>query len=239
MTHAPTDPLAVFARLGRVKLSETSLDDVLSQVAAVARQALPGAADVSITLVRPDGPYTAACTGDLARVLDERQYEHHRGPCLQAAAEHRTISVPDTAGDTRWAGWAPRAAAAGAGSVLSVGLPLLDDISGALNIYGRRPAAFDDRSIALAQSFAGYASVALANAYAYHHTADLARQLQQAMDSRAVIEQAKGIIMAEQRCGPDDAFAVLTQISQNSNRKLREVAATMVAAVQRSPGASR
>jgi GAF domain-containing protein len=235
MTQGPIDLLAAFAELGRVKLSETSLDDVLSRVAAAARQALPDAADVSITLVQPDGPSTAASTGDLARDLDERQYEHDRGPCLQAAAEHRTIYVPDTARDTRWADWAPRAAAAGAGSVLSVGLPLLDDVSGALNIYGRRPAAFDDQSMALAQSFAGYAAVALANAYAYHHTADLARQLQQAMDSRAVIEQAKGIIMAEQRCTPDDAFALLTRVSQNTNRKLRDVAAALVANIQRPP----
>jgi GAF domain-containing protein len=236
MTPAPIDPLAAFAELGRVKLSETSLDDVLNRVAATAQQALPGAADVSITLVRQHGPYTAACTGDLALALDERQYENHRGPCLQAAAEHRTISVPDTASDKRWAGWAPRAAAAGAGSVLSVGLPLLDDVSGALNIYGRQPAAFDDRAVSLAQSFAAYAAVALANAYAYHHTSDLARQMQQAMDSRAVIEQAKGIIMAEQRCSADDAFAALTQISQNSNRKLRDVAAALVSAVQRPSG---
>ena len=238
MTHDPIDPLAAFAELGRVKLSETTLDDVLSRVAAVAQRTLPGATDVSITLIRQHGPYTAACTGDLALALDERQYEHHRGPCLQAAAEHRTISVPDTATDNRWAGWALRAAAAGAGSVLSVGLPLLDDVSGALNIYGRRPAAFDDEAVTLAQTFAGYATVALANAYAYHGAADLALQLQAAMDSRAVIEQAKGIIMAEQRCSPDDAFAFLTRISQNSNRKVRDVANALVTGIQRTPGSA-
>jgi GAF domain-containing protein len=238
MTHDPSAPLAAFAALGRVKLSETSLDDVLSRVATAAQQALPGVVDVSITLVRHDAPFTAACTGDLALALDERQYEHHRGPCLQAAAEHRTISVPDTASDTRWAGWAPRAAAAGAGSVLSVGLPMLDDVSGAMNIYGRRPAAFDDQAVTLAQSFAGYAAVALANAYAYHNTAGLARQMRQAMDSRALIEQAKGIIMAEQRCSPDDAFALLTRISQNSNRKVRDVAKALVTGIERSPGST-
>jgi GAF domain-containing protein len=236
MTHDPVDPLTAFAELGRVKLSETTLDDVLSQVAAVAQRAVPGAADVSITLVRQDGAYTAACTGELALVLDERQYEHERGPCLQAAAERRTISVPDTANDTRWAGWALRAAAAGAGSVLSVGLPMLQDVSGALNIYGRRPAAFNDQAVTLALSFAGYAAVALANAYAYHGAADLARQLQEAMDSRSVIEQAKGIIMAEQRCSPDDAFALLTRISQNSNQKVRDVATALVTRIQGAPG---
>jgi AmiR/NasT family two-component response regulator len=85
----------------------------------------------------------------------------------------------------------------------------------------------------LAQTFAGYAAVALANAYLYYSTADLARHLQTAMTSRAVIEQAKGIIMAERRCTADEAFAFLTAVSQETNRKVRDVAATLVAGIQR------
>ena len=235
MTHDSIDPMLAFAELGRFKLSETSLDTVLDRVAALAQRALPGAAEVSITLVRDRSPYTAAFTGELALHLDERQYEHHRGPCLQAAAEKSTISVPDTADDTRWAGWAQRAAAAGAGSVFSVGLPILDDVSGALNIYGRRPRAFDDDAGVLAQTFAGYAAIALANTHLYHSTADLARHLQVAMDSRAVIEQAKGIIIAERRCTPDEAFEFLIKVSQDTNRKVRDVAAALVAGVQGAP----
>ncbi len=233
MTQDPIDPLVAFAELGRTKLTEAGLDDVLNRVAAVARRALPGATEVSITLLRDDRPpYTAAYTGALALELDERQYEQRRGPCLQAAAEQTTISVPDTANDTRWAGWAPHAAAVGAGSVLSVGLPLLDEVSGALNIYGRRPTALD-AAVAPAQSFAGYAAVRLADAYVYHSAVDLSRQLQAAMDSRAVIEQAKGIVMAERRCSPDEAFAVLAAVSQNTNRKVRDVAVALVASTQR------
>jgi GAF domain-containing protein len=237
MTPDPIDPLAAVAaaELGRTKLNESSLDETLNRVAAVARQALPGATDVSITLLRADTPRTVACTGELALSLDERQYEHRRGPCLQAAAEQTTISVPDTAGDTRWAGWAPLAARAGAGSVLSVGLPMRDDVRGALNIYGGRPAAFDENAVTLAQSFAGYAAVAVDNAYLYHHAAGLVRHLRAAMDSRAVIEQAKGVIMADRRCGADEAFALLTQLSQNTNRKLRDVAATVVTGVHGKP----
>jgi GAF domain-containing protein len=231
MTYDPADPLATFAELGRTKLSENSLDDVLNRVAATARQALTGAMDVSVTLIRGYVPHTAAHTGELALRLDERQYEQRSGPCLEAASQQRTVSVPDTASDTRWQGWATRAAAAGAGSVLSVGLPLLDDIRGAVNIYGGGPKAFDDDAVTLAQSFAGYAAVALANAHLYHNTTELVRHLQAAMDSRAVIEQAKGIIMAERRCDADAAFALLTKISQNTNRKVRDIAATLVAGV--------
>jgi GAF domain-containing protein len=236
MPHHPTDPVAAFAELGRIKYNETDLTGVLDRVAGLARTTLPGAGEVSITLVRDRGPYTAAFTGEMALRLDEFQYEQHGGPCLQAAADKATVSVPDTARDTRWPAWSPRAAEGGAGSVLSVGLPILDDISGALNIYGREPAAFDDDTVLLAQTFAGYAAVALTNAHLYHSTATLAQHMQAALESRAVIEQAKGIIMGERRCTADEAFAVLTRVSQDTNRKVRDVAAALVARTQGTPG---
>ncbi len=232
MAQHPTDPESAFAEFGRIKLGETDLHGVLTRVAELARTALPGADEVSITLIRAGRPYTAAYTGATALQLDERQYESHAGPCLQAAAEKVTVSVPDTAADPRWDGWPAKAAAAGVGSVLSVGLPILESVTGAVNIYGRPPAAFDDDTVLLAQRFAGYASVALANAHLHDNTANLAQHMQTAMESRAVIEQAKGIIMGERRCSADEAFAVLTKISQDSNRKLREVAAALVAQVE-------
>jgi GAF domain-containing protein len=232
MAQHPTDPSTAFAEFGRIKLGETDLHGVLTRVAELAQGALPGADEVSITLVRDGRPYTAAYTGEIALQLDERQYERDAGPCLQAAAHKTTVSVPDTATDTRWEGWGAKAAAAGVGSVLSVGLPIVESVSGAVNIYGRPPRAFDDDTIMLAQRFAGYATVALANAHLHHSTANLAQHMQAAMESRAVIEQAKGIIMGERRCTADEAFAVLTRISQDSNRKLREVAAALVARVE-------
>ncbi|MEU8611937.1 GAF and ANTAR domain-containing protein [Actinoplanes sp. NPDC048791] len=232
MAQQPTDPAAAFAEFGRIKLGETDLHGVLTRVAELAQRTLPGADEVSITLVRDGRPYTAAYTGEIALQLDERQYERDAGPCLQAASEKVTISVPDTASDTRWDGWAPKAAAAGVGSVLSVGLPILESVTGAVNIYGLRERAFDDDTIQLAQRFAGYATVALANAHLHDSTTNLAQHMQAAMESRAVIEQAKGIIMGERRCSADEAFAVLTKISQDSNRKLRDVAAALVARVE-------
>jgi GAF domain-containing protein len=229
MTHHPTDPLVALAELGRMKHSDAGLDDVLNRVAGLAKATLPGAGEVSITLVRDRGPYTAVYTGEMALQLDEWQYEQHGGPCLQAAAGNTTVSVPDTADDQRWGDWCARAASAGAGSVLSVGLPILEDVSGALNVYGNGSEAFGHDSVVLAQTFADHAAVALANAHLYHSAVDLVRHLQAAMENRAVIEQAKGIIMAERRCSADEAFAVLTRISQDSNRKVRDVAAALVA----------
>jgi GAF domain-containing protein len=226
------DPTSAFAELGRINLAENDLPAVLTRVAELARRTVPGADEVSVTLIRGGAAETAAYTGDLALTLDEWQYQRRTGPCLEAATAKATISVPDLRDDPRWPDWLQHALAAGARSSLSVGLPVEEKIDGALNLYGVRDRAFDDEAVLLAETFAGYAAVALANANLYGVTAKLARQLQAAMASRAVIEQAKGIIMGSRRCSADEAFAVLTKISQDSNRKLRDVAATLVAKAQ-------
>ena len=235
MTHQPLDPTAAFSELGRIKLAETDLDGVLARVAELARQTLEGATEVSVTLVRGKGAHTAAYTGDLALHLDEWQYAKGHGPCLDASAAAGTMSIPDMAGETRWPDWAGRARQAGAHSSLSIGLPVQESVAGALNVYSTTPHAFNDDTIALAQTFASYAAVALANAHLYDTTATLAQHMQAAMESRAVIEQAKGIIMGERRCTADEAFALLTKVSQDSNRKLRDVAVALVAQAQQKP----
>jgi GAF domain-containing protein len=227
-----TDPDSAFAEFGRIRLAETDLPGVLTRVAELAQVVLP-ADQVSITLVRAGQAYTAAATGDLALRLDERQYALESGPCLRAAAGTTVVSVPDTAADPGWDGWAAEAAAAGMGSVLSVGLPIQENVTGAVNSYARQPRAFDDDALRVGQRFAGYAAVALANAHLHAGALSLSRQLQAAMEHRAVIEQAKGIIMGLRRCSADDAFAVLTRLSQDANRKVRDVAAALVARVER------
>jgi GAF domain-containing protein len=229
----PLDPATAFAELGQIRLSDTTLDGVLTRVAELAKATLPGAGEVSVTLVRGNDAYTATFTGDLALRLDERQYEQGTGPCLEAAGGTEVLSVPDMATERRWPDWAGRAIGAGAHSSLSIGLPLQEGVSGALNVYGEAPHAFDRDAIALAQTFAQYATVALGNAHLYDTTATLAEHMKAAMESRAVIEQAKGIIMGQQRCDADQAFAILTKVSQDSNRKLRDVAAALVARAQR------
>jgi GAF domain-containing protein len=225
----PLDPADAFAELGRIKLGETHLEGVLYKVADLAKRTLPGAAEVSVTLLRGPKAHTAAFTGDLALALDEWQYRLERGPCLDAAASTATISLPDLAAEEAWADFARRALDVGVHSSLSVGLPVLEAVTGALNIYGTKPQAFDETAVTLAQTFSGYAAVALANAHLYDASVTLAHQMQAAMESRATIEQAKGIIMAERRCSSDEAFRILSKLSQDNNRKLRDVAAALVA----------
>lgn len=225
----PLDPTEAFAELGRIKLNETDLEGIMRTVADLAKRTVTGVDEASVTLVRGRSAHTAAYTGDLALTLDEWQYASGGGPCLDAAASTSTVSLPDLTGEPRWPEFIAHAIDNGVRSSLSVGLPVHEQVSGALNLYALEPAAFDDDAVVLAQTFAGYAAVALANAHLYDVTATLAQHLQAAMENRAVIEQAKGIVMADRHCTADEAFTILSKLSQDTNRKLREVAAALVA----------
>lgn len=228
MDNTPLEPAEALAELGRIRLGETGLEAVLAQVADLARRSIPGGEEVSVTLLRGESPTSVAYTSTLARRLDEWQYEQGRGPCLDASVSGDALTLTDLATEDRWPDWAARARTAGVGSSLSIGLPIQDAVVGTLNVYGNRPRAFDAEGIELAKTFAAYAAVALANAHLYETTATLAQQMQEAMASRAIIEQAKGIVMGERRCTSEEAFALLVKISQDTNRKVRDVAAALV-----------
>ena len=229
MTHAQhMQPAAAFAELGRIRLSETDLNGVFEQIADLAKRTISRASEVSVTLVEKSGAHTPAFTGHLALDLDESQYKLGHGPCLDAADSTSIQHVADMASETRWPDWAARAREAGAHSSLSIGLPVQEAVTGALNIYATEPDAFDQDALAVAQTFASYAAVAMANAYLYNAKTTLAQQMEIAMRSRAVNEQAKGVIMGDRRCSADEAFAILTKLSQDTNRKLRDVAVAVV-----------
>ena len=228
MTHVePMDPNEAFAELGRIKLADVDINTLLDRIAQLAKRTIPGASEVSVTLLQGGNAHTAAFTGEMALKLDEMQYERGHGPCLDASEGTTSLSVPDTDSEQRWPDWARNAQQAGAHSSLSIGLPVHEKVTGALNIYATKPHAFDDDAITLAQTFAGFAAVGLANAHLYETQATLAGHMQKAMENRAVIEQAKGIIMGDRRCTADEAFAILTKLSQDTNRKLRDVATAL------------
>ncbi|KUL28901.1 GAF and ANTAR domain-containing protein [Actinoplanes awajinensis] len=233
MTQDPMDPTAAFRELARINLGETDLDGVLATVAELAKRAVPGAYEVSVTLIRDRGPHTVASTGEAADRIDKWQYERGSGPCLDACRDRTTLLVDDVGAERRWPGWEENTDVVGVHSALSVGLQIHERVSGALNIYATSARAFDPDAVVLAETFAGYAAIALANAHLYNTTLALTRNLQTAMENRAVIEQAKGIIMGQRHCTADEAFAILARASQESNRKLRDVATGLVDRAQR------
>ncbi len=151
-----------FGELDRLMLGEQSVESVLQEVAELAKVAVPGASEVSVSLVTGGRAVTAAFTGPLAVELDERQYERRYGPCLEAALTGQAILVEDAATETRWGDYTEAASKRGALSSLSTPIGLAQQSPAALNIYSTRPHAFDEHSQQLAATFASYAAVALA-----------------------------------------------------------------------------
>src|SRR3954453_5438537 len=172
---------------------------------------MAGNPEASVTLVVKDHPTTAATTGQLALDLHARQYERGHGPCLHAARTGELTEIGDTRTDSRWPDYMPRAAEHGALSSLSVPLVIAEEEQGAggLNIYAREPHDFDEDSRSVATRFAPYAAVAAGNLYAYQSARDIADNLQAALESRAVIDQAKGILIERYKLTPDQAFQLL------------------------------
>ena len=204
-----------------------SWQETLERVAATACATIPGCTAGSVTLWRADAPYTVASTDELARHVDDAQYEILEGPCLDASRYGTTYVVGEMARERRWPVFADVAARRGVRSSLSLPLVVRDTPIGALNLYSREPGAFTG-AVEAGRAFAAEAGIAVANAEIYHQTRQLADQLQEAMSSRAVIEQAKGVLMAEQGCTAEAAFGLLRAASMRENVKIREIAKRIV-----------
>jgi GAF domain-containing protein len=227
-TTRPDGATEALERLGSLALREHSMESVLQTVVELAKQVLPGNPETSISLLVNDRPSTTSSTGQLAVDLDEVQYGHGYGPCLESARTGQLIEIDDTATEQRWGDYCRIAAAHGNGSSLSIPLPVSERVSGAMNTYARVPHAFDADARAAALRFAPYAAVAVANMHAYQDARDMAGNLQVALESRAVIDQAKGILMERHRVTADRAFQALAQVSMRTNTKVREVAEQLV-----------
>src|SRR4051794_34741031 len=216
-----------FEELGRLSFAEHSLESVLQTVTALASRVLPGEPVTSVTIVE-GRPATVASSGDLALRLDKVQYRLRSGPCLTAATTGRTAEIVDTRNATEWAEFAAEAAGAGCGSVLSFPLPVREKVAGALNVYGREFTVADPRTRTLVSRLADYAVVPVSNMYLYESAVERAEHLAAALDSRAVIDQAKGILMERFKLTADQAFQALARVSMETNTKVRDVAATFV-----------
>jgi GAF domain-containing protein len=225
----PANATEALERLGRLSLRDLSMEGLLQTVADLAKTVMPGHTEVSVSLLVKDSPSTVASTGQLATDLDESQYERGHGPCLHAARTGELTEIGDTRTDSRWPDYMPRAAEHGALSSLSVPLVIDDEqVAGGLNIYAREPHDFDEDSRSAATRFAPYAAVAAGNLYAYRSAVDRADNLQTALETRGVIDQAKGILMDRHKLTADQAFQVLVQMSMKTNRRLREIADDLV-----------
>lgn len=225
--------MAEVTALTQALLNTTTVAGVLEHVVDAARRIVPGADLVSITLRSPDGAFhTPIETGPVAIALDQLQYETGEGPCVTAArlSGPGHIRCDDLRHEPAWPRFAPAAADHGFTAVLST--TLLPDakpprLTGALNIYARHRDVLQAEAQDTALLLATHASLALAGAQAVSYAELKQRQLQQALESRDVIGQAKGILMNRRGCTAEEAFDLLRRTSQDLNVKLAELATTL------------
>ena len=229
MTHPETDALlSGLEKIAGLAVAQNTLQSMLDAVVSLAKELIPNADGSGLTL-REEGRWTTtAHSDDFVVNVDARQYEARSGPCLSAATENRLYRVHDLSTDERWPAFAEAAAEAGVRSVLSAPMSAGRAATGAMNLYAFTPAAFDDDSEAIATVLARHAAIAVANKAALGDGEVLAAQLREALSSRQVIGEAKGILMEREKISSDDAFDRLRALSQAQNRKLRTIAEEVV-----------
>jgi GAF domain-containing protein len=214
--------------LSRLLLTFQEPDDLLQQIAEAACEIVPATTNCSVSLVRDGVVRSVAIANEKARHLDDLQYEHGDGPCLEAIRTTREVLSQDLHADERWGDFRSAMVEHGIRSTMAVPLEVDHGAEGALNIYSEDLAAFDEQAIVLARLVAGQAATVMSGVLRYRDQAVLTEQLRAALSSRAVIDQAIGVVMAHQGCPPEQALATLKKASQHRNVKLRVIAQEIV-----------
>jgi GAF domain-containing protein len=225
--HAALSGVATIVAGGR------SVVDVLHDVAEFAVRAIPGVdgAGVTMTESSPGAPeiQTWAVTADFVRQIDTVQYhELKEGPCITCMQSGRPAVSGSLGSDERWPHFGGRVARLGVHSALSMPLLVGDHMIGAINAYAYSRDAFGEHAVQLASQFAGPAAASVCNARLLSNARDRTENLQRALVSRTVIDQAIGIIRARTGVSAEEAFDRLTKISQSENAKLRVIAKRLV-----------
>ncbi len=224
----PEDFHDALFELSTLLLGEESVADILQRIVELTSASVPGCSHCGVSLLHEDRVTTAAATDGTTLQLDGAQYANGEGPCLHAARTGEVVRVYDFGSDGRFPTFSIEALRLGINSSLSFPLQVRGASIGALNIYGTAIKGFDDDAERLASRFARQSSATLANAEIHQRTVALVTQLNEALTSRSVIDQARGILIARTGCSADDAIAQLKRQSQNQNRKLRDIAAEIV-----------
>jgi transcriptional regulator with GAF, ATPase, and Fis domain len=232
---AGEDIAASITELQNVLLGTESIERFVQELAVQAARLIADSLSCGITLSRSGQAATVACSDDLASEVNDVQYRLGEGPVIAALAQGERMRVDDMTAEERWPQFCAEAADRGVGSALALPLIAAEQTVGALNLYALTPKAFGDDETRRAEQFAETAAGALALGLRLVSYAALTEQLRDSLASRAVIDQAIGVIMGQERCSQDQAFATLRQASQNRNVKLHAVAEEIVTRVSGQP----
>jgi GAF domain-containing protein len=217
--------------LSQVLSEEEELSVILLRLCRQAVHAIPETEMASVTLLRVDGPETVAITHEQADEIDQAQYRTGEGPCLHAARTGQVVRIAVAEVRDRWPEFAAAAGGASVASYLSAPLFINSEYHGSLNLYGVRPHGYRTLDAALLELYTTAAEASLQSALRYLKAREHAGHLQSALGSRAIIDQAKGIVMGARRISADEAFMLLVEHSQRENIKLRAVAERLVGTI--------
>lgn len=228
------DLQAAITDLAGLITNSFGLEALLARVALFTVRAIPGADGAGVTVLRADRPdnrvEALAASDAFVSEIDEIQYVTvNEGPCITAALEQRTVRTGSLGGERMWPRFGPRAGRLGVHSALSLPLILPPcGLVGAINVYAYAKDTFDAHAAELGEAFVKPAAVAVHNARVLNQARTVTAQLQQALSTRPVIEQAIGLLRGRSGCTEAEAFDRLRVVSQNEHRKLAEVAQRVV-----------
>lgn len=216
--------------LAELHFEGQTMDSIMGHVGRLAVQTLEGWDAAAASLAAGTKIATYGTTDERINPVDQAQYDSNRGPCVDALKSGETQYFDGTDVEARWRVFAESAADCGVYSVMSFPLKFNEEVIGALNFYSRerdamRPGHREEGSL-----YAAQAAVAIANAQAYLAKDTQLSQLEEGLQTRTMIGQATGLLMAQEGLTSDEAFQKLVYVSQNSNIKLREIAQRYVAA---------
>jgi len=225
VTRDFADRLAEVARL--LKEDEVA-DETLRRLTGLGTGLVPGATAAAVTIAMDHGALTFAASDPRLGDLHDLQFEGGAGPVVEALAHNEPRRIDDTAAESRWPAFCQAAAAAGFGSMLALPLRTDQRPAGAVALYGDTPGVFRGAAHDIALLFAAQGGTVVRNASLYRACRRMVDDLQAALESRAVIEQAKGILQAELGVSPGEAFRLLSRYSQNTNQRVRAVSSRLV-----------
>src|SRR6266478_3256762 len=174
-----------------------------------------------------------AASSEAARLLELFQLQNDQGPCLDCFRAGRPVAAADLAAEAqRWPRFAPAAGAAGFAAVQALPMRLREQVIGALNLFRARPGALDPADIRVGQALADVATISLLHERGMRHSDVLNEQLQTALNSRVVIEQAKGKLAERLGLDMEQAFALLRDYARNRNLRLADLAQAFIDGTQ-------
>ncbi|NUT71613.1 GAF and ANTAR domain-containing protein [Pseudarthrobacter sp. C4D7] len=227
----PADNVTV-QHLQEVLVGAENAVEFLSGLSGMAAAAVSEAAgdtiECAVTLKLRRRPTTAAGSSARALELDLIEQALGDGPCIRALREMAPVLVDDVARDPRWTTYSRELTKRGVQSTLGVPLEISGEASAALNFFATRPGIFTADVYDKAAGFAAAAHNTLHLSVRIHAAQNRADDLEAALESRTAINLACGVIMAQNRCSQEDAMKILTKVSSNRNRKLRDVATELI-----------